>query len=98
MAARGRSDLFPKMRPSKRVLVVENSIKCISRRLILHEKVYDRVLEGLKKAYASISKRIGDPLDDGTLYGPMHSRAGIEGYKVLMSIETDIEFFFSSDD
>ena len=25
--------------------------------------------------------RIGDPLDDGTLYGPMHSKVGVEGYK-----------------
>ena len=51
------------------------------RRLILHEKVYDQVLAGMKKAYASIMNRIGDPLDDGTLYGPMHSKLGVEGYK-----------------
>jgi aldehyde dehydrogenase family 7 protein A1 len=51
------------------------------RRLILHEKVYDQVLAGLTKAYGSILKRIGDPLDDGTLYGPMHSKAGVDGYK-----------------
>jgi len=51
------------------------------RRLILHEKVYDQVLERLKKAYASIFSRIGDPLEEGTLYGPMHSQVGIEGYK-----------------
>merc|ERR1712241_469740 len=51
------------------------------RRIILHEKVYDQVLERLKKAYASIVTRIGDPLDDGTLYGPMHSKVGIEGYQ-----------------
>jgi aldehyde dehydrogenase family 7 member A1 len=34
----------------------------------------------LKKAYASILQRLGDPLDDGTLYGPMHSKVGIQGY------------------
>jgi len=50
------------------------------RRLIIHESVYDEVLEKLKKSYASIMKRIGDPLDDGTLYGPMHSKVGVEGY------------------
>ena len=49
-------------------------------RLIIHESVYDEVLEKLKKSYASIMKRIGDPLDDGTLYGPMHSKVGVEGY------------------
>ena len=24
--------------------------------------------------------RIGDPLDDGTLYGPMHSQMGVDNY------------------
>eukprot|EP00092_Neocalanus_flemingeri_P065917 GFUD01080231.1.p1 GENE.GFUD01080231.1~~GFUD01080231.1.p1 ORF type:complete len:561 (-),score=159.29 GFUD01080231.1:193-1821(-) len=50
------------------------------RRLILHETVYDEVLEKLKKGYSSIMKRVGDPLDDGTLYGPLHSKVGVEGY------------------
>ena len=49
-------------------------------RLILHESVYDEVLEKLKKSYASIMTRKGDPLDDGTLYGPLHSQAGVDGY------------------
>ena len=44
------------------------------RRLIVHEDLYDEVLEKLKKSYASIMTRMGDPLDDGTLYGPMHSK------------------------
>merc|ERR1712111_128219 len=30
--------------------------------------------------YASIMKRIGDPLDDGTLYGPLHSKVGVANY------------------
>jgi aldehyde dehydrogenase family 7 protein A1 len=51
------------------------------RRFIVHESLYDSVVERLKKAYASILTRIGDPLDDGTLYGPMHSQVGIDGYK-----------------
>ena len=33
-----------------------------------------KVLEKLKKSYASIMGRLGDPLDDGTLYGPLHSK------------------------
>jgi len=44
------------------------------RRLILHENIHDQVVERLKAAYASIFTRIGDPLDDGTLYGPLHSK------------------------
>merc|ERR1711976_647340 len=51
------------------------------RRLILHENIHDQVVERLKTAYASIVTRIGDPLDDGTLYGPLHSKIGIEGYQ-----------------
>ncbi|ELU06714.1 hypothetical protein CAPTEDRAFT_179534 [Capitella teleta] len=49
-----------------------------TRRLILHEKVHDEVVEKLKKAYAQV--KVGDPLDEGTLYGPMHSQQGIDGY------------------
>ena len=44
------------------------------RRIIAHESVHDKVVDGLVKAYGSIIKRIGDPLDDGTLYGPLHSK------------------------
>ena len=33
-----------------------------------------KVLEKLKKSYASIMGRLGDPLDDGTLYGPLHGK------------------------
>ena len=32
------------------------------------------------KAYGNFMSRIGDPLDDGTLYGPMHSQQGIDGF------------------
>jgi aldehyde dehydrogenase family 7 member A1 len=52
-----------------------------TRRLILHEKVYDEVLARLKKGYEQIVKRVGDPLDAGVLYGPMHSQTGIEQFK-----------------
>jgi len=51
-----------------------------TRRVILHEAVYDEVVEKLKKAYASFMTRIGDPLDAGTLYGPLHSQQGVESY------------------
>merc|ERR1712106_850873 len=50
------------------------------RRLILHESVYDEVLARLVKAYSVIMTRVGDPLDDGTLYGPLHSQQGVDGY------------------
>ncbi|XP_070541761.1 alpha-aminoadipic semialdehyde dehydrogenase-like [Ptychodera flava] len=50
-----------------------------TRRLILHESVYDEIVARLKKAYAQI--KIGDPLEEGTLYGPMHSQQGVDLYK-----------------
>ncbi|XP_059483963.1 alpha-aminoadipic semialdehyde dehydrogenase isoform X2 [Neocloeon triangulifer] len=52
-----------------------------TRRLILHEKVYDEVLARLKKGYEQIINRVGDPLDSGILYGPMHSKVGVEQFK-----------------
>ena len=50
------------------------------RRLLIHESKYDEVVAKLKVAYASIMKRLGDPLDSGTLYGPLHSKVGVAGY------------------
>ena len=39
------------------------------RRLFVHEWVYDRLIDRLKKVYASVS--IGDPRQGGTLVGPL---------------------------
>lgn len=55
-----------------------------TRRLILHEAVYSEVLERLKKSYSQVLKRIGDPLDADTLYGPMHSERGVEQFKAAL--------------
>lgn len=49
-----------------------------TRRLILHEDIHDVVLERLIKAYKQV--KIGNPLQDGILCGPLHSKAGIEEY------------------
>ncbi|XP_054168863.1 putative aldehyde dehydrogenase family 7 member A1 homolog [Oppia nitens] len=49
-----------------------------TRRLILHEKVYDKVIDGLKKAFAQI--RVGDPLDSNVLYGPLHTTGAVDAY------------------
>ncbi len=44
--------------------------RCTSlRRLIVHESVYDRLVDRLKKTYASVP--IGDPRAAGTLVGPL---------------------------
>ena len=42
-----------------------------TRRLLVHRSVAEQVRGRLLKAYASLSERIGDPLADGTLVGPL---------------------------
>ncbi|MDH7514941.1 MAG: aldehyde dehydrogenase family protein [Bacteroidota bacterium] len=47
-----------------------------TRRLIVHEMVYDRVKESLKKAYSAL--RIGNPLDPENHMGPLIDHAAVE--------------------
>ncbi|HWP19362.1 MAG TPA: aldehyde dehydrogenase family protein [Burkholderiaceae bacterium] len=47
-----------------------------ARRLIVHENVAAPLLERLRQAYASL--RIGHPLEDGTLVGPLIDRAAFD--------------------
>ncbi|MGE5095257.1 MAG: aldehyde dehydrogenase family protein, partial [Betaproteobacteria bacterium] len=47
------------------------------RRLIVHESVRDSLLQRLKAAYASLP--IGNPLEAGTLVGPLIDRAAYDG-------------------
>lgn len=50
--------------------------RCTStRRLIIHESIYDTVVEKLMSAYTAIIKKIGNPLEKGTLVGPLISEA-----------------------
>ncbi|XP_044734991.1 putative aldehyde dehydrogenase family 7 member A1 homolog isoform X2 [Chrysoperla carnea] len=56
-----------------------------TRRLIIHEKVYDEVLSRLKKAYSQIINRIGDPLDSKTLLGPLHSAESVAKFEQTIS-------------
>ena len=44
-----------------------------TRRLIVHESIYDTVLETLIKAYKQVEGKIGDPLDTANLMGPLNS-------------------------
>lgn len=50
-----------------------------TRRLIVQESVYDTLIERLKKAYAQV--KVGDPLDEGVLCGPLHTKQAVETYK-----------------
>jgi aldehyde dehydrogenase family 7 protein A1 len=48
------------------------------RRLLIHEKVYDEVVQKLVKAYPSVV--IGSPLDPKTLCGPLHTKRAVKEY------------------
>lgn len=57
--------------------------RCTStRRVLLHEKVYDKFVDSLKKAYSSIP--IGNPLDGKTLMGPLVDQAAVNEYKAAI--------------
>jgi len=53
--------------------------RCTStRRVIIHEDVYDEVKTRLVKAYRQISERIGNPLDEKILVGPLVDKTAVE--------------------
>jgi aldehyde dehydrogenase (NAD+) len=53
--------------------------RCTStRRLIIHEEVYDAFKEKLVKAYKQL--RIGNPLDENNHVGPLIDKAAVESY------------------
>ncbi|MEQ1512985.1 MAG: aldehyde dehydrogenase family protein [Lysobacteraceae bacterium] len=51
-----------------------------TRRLIVHESVYDDVLAKLITAYKQVETKIGDPTDPKNLMGPLNSRDAVDGY------------------
>jgi aldehyde dehydrogenase (NAD+) len=55
--------------------------RCTStRRLIIHESVYETVKTRLIAAYESISDRIGDPLEKETLIGPLVDEKAVNNF------------------
>lgn len=48
------------------------------RRLLLHESIYEEFLDQLVAVYKQV--KIGDPLDKGTLLGPLHTPASKENF------------------
>jgi aldehyde dehydrogenase (NAD+) len=53
--------------------------RCTStRRLIIHEEIYDKVKEALASAYKQI--KIGDPLDQSNHVGPLIDKAAVDMY------------------
>ncbi|HYI48740.1 MAG TPA: aldehyde dehydrogenase family protein [Allosphingosinicella sp.] len=57
--------------------------RCTSlRRLIVHESIYDRLMPRLKHIWASA--RVGDPLDRGTLVGPLIDEAAVAAMQAAL--------------
>lgn len=55
-----------------------------TRRLIVHEEIYDKVKESLLKAYKSL--RIGNPLDEKNHVGPLIDKAAVEEFKTALKL------------
>lgn len=59
-----------------------------TRRLIVHESIYDTVRQSLAKAYTQL--RIGNPLDQNNHVGPLIDQAAVRNYnKALAQIEAE---------
>ncbi|QRV84942.1 aldehyde dehydrogenase family protein [Ceratobasidium sp. AG-Ba] len=55
--------------------------RCTStRRLYVHRSIASEFLDRLQRAYASVTKLIGDPLAQGTLMGPLHTSNAVKTY------------------
>lgn len=46
----------------------------------MHEDIYDAFVARMVKAYPMFEKRMGDPLDENTLLGPLHNQMGVDNY------------------
>ncbi|MGY0505357.1 L-piperidine-6-carboxylate dehydrogenase [Luteimonas sp. e5] len=51
-----------------------------TRRLIVHESVYDEVLEKLVAAYRQVEGKIGDPTNPANLVGPLNSADAVKAF------------------
>ncbi len=51
-----------------------------TRRVIVHEKIYDDVKSKLTGAYQQFEKRIGNPLESSTLIGPLIDKSAVNAY------------------
>jgi aldehyde dehydrogenase family 7 protein A1 len=64
--------------------------RCTStRRLYLHRKIADDFLDRLQKVYSALKP--GDPLDDATLLGPVHSATAVSIYEKAVQYLQDTD-------
>lgn len=82
-----RADLDMALRASLFGAVGTAGQRCTTtRRLIIHESVYDQMKEKLARAYAQL--RIGDPLDERNHVGPLIDHAAVEQYDRALTSAT----------
>ena len=52
-----------------------------TRRIIIHEDIYDTFVEKFVAAYNGVKKKIGNPLDANTLVGPLIDNFSVDAFK-----------------
>ena len=52
-----------------------------TRRIIIHDSIYDDVKNQLVQAYSQLENRVGDPLDSDTLIGPMIDEVAVKTFQ-----------------
>ena len=55
-----------------------------TRRIIIHDSIYDDVKNQLVQAYSQLENRVGDPLDSDTLIGPMIDEVAVKTFQMLL--------------
>ncbi len=51
-----------------------------TRRLIIHESIYENVKDKLVTAYKGVAEKIGNPLEKGTLVGPLIDKTAVDAF------------------
>jgi aldehyde dehydrogenase (NAD+) len=60
-----------------------------TRRVIVHERIYEEVKQLLAKSYTQFEQRIGNPLDPATLIGPLIDRTAVQAYSEAIQAALD---------
>ena len=57
-----------------------------TRRLIIHEDIYDKVRDNIVNAYNTLQNRIGNPTAEGTLIGPLIDKDAVDAMQRRLEI------------
>ena len=60
-----------------------------TRRLIIHESIFLKVMEKLVHAYTQLEKKVGDPLDPEILIGPMIDKDAVNNFQNALNAIRD---------